>query len=208
MAIAGVVSLLFITSVWFGFARRDGTLVTMEIPLEYVRRDSNFVYVDADVDTVRLQLSGAEAMLKNISATQLKARVGLSSGVIGENIFKLEPDNFSLPPGVVLRKVTPESVTVSLDIDVIRSVPVQVDWVGTVPFGSRIEYCELIPEQVQVRGPSLLMEEIATVYTEAVDVAALSPQLIKDVPLVVPQAARSIEPATVTIRCSSAQSDQ
>jgi DNA integrity scanning protein DisA with diadenylate cyclase activity len=208
MAVAGVVSLLFITSVWFGFARRDGTLITMEIPLEYVRRDSNFVYVDADVDTVRLQLSGAEAMLKNISASQLKARVGLSSGVIGENIFKLEPDNFSLPPGVVLRKVTPETVTVSLDIDAIRSVPVQVDWVGTLPSGPRIEDCEVIPEQVQVRGPSLLMEEIATVYTEAVDVASLPPQFTKDVPLVVPQAVRLIGTEKVSIRCIPAKAGE
>ena len=207
MAIAGVISLLFITSVWFGFARRDGTLVTMEIPLEYVRRDSNFVYVDADVDTVRLQLSGAAALLKNISATQLKARVGLSSGVIGENIFKLEPENFSLPPGVVLRKVMPKTVAVNLDIEAVRSVPVQVDWIGTLPDGLLIESCDVIPERVQVSGRSQQMEEIATVYTEAVDVSALSPEAITDVHLVVPQAARLIEPETVTIRYFLPQAD-
>ena len=202
MAVAGLVSLLFITSVWFSFARRDGTLVAMEIPLEYVRRDSNFEYVDVDVDTVRVQLSGAAALLKNINAAQLKARVELKSGVIGENVFRLEPANFSLPPGVVLRKVTPETVTVSLDRDAVRMLPVQVDWTGNLLPGLRIESCGISPDRVQVIGPSRRTEELATVYTEPVDVSALSSGVIEDVRLVVPQAARALEPDTVTVSCA------
>ncbi len=202
MAVAGAVSLLFITSVWFSFARRDGTLVTMEIPLEYVRRDSKFDYVDADIDTVRLQLSGAAALLKNINASQLKARVEVKSGEVGENVFRLAPDNFSLPPGVELRKVTPEEVAVRLDIEAVRSVAVQVDWAGTLPPGLCIESCELRPAYVQVSGPSRRMDELATVYTEPVDVAALPRGGIDDVRLVVPHPVMSIDPDTVDIACA------
>lgn len=199
MAVAGLVSLLFITSVWFSFARRDGTLVTMEIPLEYVRRDSSFEYVDADVDSVRLQLSGAAALLKNINAAQLKARVELKSGVVGENVFRLGPSNFSLPPGVSLRKVTPDTVTVSLDRDAVRMLPVQVDWTGTLLPGLRIESVEVIPERVQVSGPSLRVDEVATVYTEALDVSTLPRDVINDVRLVVPPGAKTLEIDTVTV---------
>jgi hypothetical protein len=205
MAVAGAVSLLFITSVWFSFARRDGTLVTMEIPLEYVRRGSNFDYVDADIDTVRLQLSGAAALLKNINASQLKARVEVKSGEVGENVFRLSPENFSLPPGVALRKVTPEEVAVRLDVEAVRSVAVQVDWAGTLPPGLRIESCELRPAQVQVSGPSRRMDELATVYTEPVDVSALPRGRIADVRLVVPHPVMSIEPDTVAVTCAPAR---
>jgi len=201
MAVAGAVALLFITSVWFSFTRRDGMLVTMEIPLEYVRRDSNFDYVDADIDTVRLQLSGAAALLATISASQIKARVELKNGVIGDNVFRLAPENFSLPPGVVLRKVTPDEVAVSLDTEVVRSVPVQVDWTGKLSPGLRIEFCGISPEQVQASGPSLRMDGLATVYTEPVDVSALPRGDIEDVRLVVPPQARALETDTVTVRC-------
>jgi len=199
MAVAGAVSLLFITSVWFSFARRDATLVNMDVPLEYVRRDTNFSYVDAEVDTVRLQLSGAAALLKNLTPSQLNARVELKGGVVGENVFKLKPVNFSLPPGVSLRKVKPETVTLVLDVDVARSLPVQVDWTGALPPGMRIESCTISPERVRVRGPSLQMAVLATVYTQAVDVAALPPGPLGDVRLVVPEAARAIASETVSI---------
>ena len=205
MVFAGALSLLLVTLLWFGFARRDGTLVTMEIPLEYAKRDSNFEYVDADVDTVRLQLSGAEALLKNISASQLKARVDLRSGVIGENVFRLEPDNFSLPPGVVLRKVTPETVAVILDVEAVSSVPVQIDWTGTLPPGLRIELCEVVPDRVQVIGPSMKIPDVTTVYTEPVDVAALKARVELDVSLCAPETARSVKPETVSIKCFPAK---
>ncbi len=208
MAVAGAVSLLIVTLVWFGFARRGGTLVTMEIPLEYAKRDSNFEYVDADVDTVRLQLSGSEALLKNISASELKARVDLRSGVIGENVFRLEPDNFSLPPGVVLRKVTPETVTVILDIEAVSSVPVQIDLTGALPPGLRIDHCEVVPDRVQVIGPSRNIPDVKTVYTEPVDVAALKPRVEQDVSLCAPETASSVEPETVSIRCFPAKAGE
>lgn len=208
MAVAGAVSLLIVTLVWFGFARRGGTLVTMEIPLEYAKRDSNFEYVDADVDTVRLQLSGSEALLKNISASQLKARVDLRSGVIGENVFRLGPDNFSLPPGVVLRKVTPETVAVILDVEAVSSVPVQIDWTGTLPPGLRIELCEVVPDRVQVIGPSRNIPDVKTVYTEPVDVIGMKPRVERDVSLCAPETASSVEPETVSIRCFPAKAGE
>jgi diadenylate cyclase len=208
MAVAGAVSLLFITSVWFSFARRDGTLVSMEVPLEYVRRDTNFDYVDADIDTVRLQLSGATALLKNLSPAQLKARVELRTGVIGENVFRLNPDNFSLPPGVVLRRVTPESVNVTLDSNTLRKVPVQVDWTGTLPAGMRIESCEVVPEYVQITGPGMQLEQLTTVYTFPIDVAELQSISLKDVPLVIPPEVRKIEPNKVTVKYTLPQAGE
>jgi YbbR domain-containing protein len=147
-------------------------------------------------------------LLKNISASQLKARVDLRSGVIGENIFKLEPDNFSLPPGVVLRKVTPETVTVILDIEAVSSVPVQIDWTGTLPPGLRIESCEVVPDRVQVIGPSMKIPDIITVYTEPVDAAVLKPRVEQDVSLCAPETAGSVEPETVSIRCFPAKAGE
>jgi diadenylate cyclase len=58
IGIAALVSVLFISGMWFSFSGGLDTLITLEIPVEYTKHDPAIEIVDTSVNTVQLQLSG------------------------------------------------------------------------------------------------------------------------------------------------------
>jgi YbbR domain-containing protein len=168
ISIAALISVLFITGMWFSFSKGLDTLITLEIPVEYIKHDPGIEIVDTSVNTVRLQLGGSGALIKSVQPDQVQVRLDLGNAVIGSNIFSITKENISLPPGIFLRKVVPPVVEVTLDKTITKELPVQVDWVGKLPENIILSQVKIDPEKVKVIGGKRILENISTLYTEKV----------------------------------------
>lgn len=166
--LAGAVSLLIMTGIWFGFTRSYDTITALNVPIEYVNRPANFDILDASTDEVRVQLYGSSALIKSLKAGQVHIRVDLKKATEGTNIYPITQDNIVLPPGVFLNKVSPPTVQVALDVAVTKELPVQVDWVGRLPENLVLVRVATVPEKVKVVGGSKMLEKVHTVYTTPV----------------------------------------
>ena len=173
LGLAALVCFCFITAIWFGFTRGEDTLITLEVPIEYMNRDPRFEYLDTEVNTVLIQLSGAEALLKSVQPGQIKAKIDLGSGKPGLNTFPIRPEHITIPPGVLLKKVSPAAVNATLDRAVSKELPVQVDWTGRMPEGYRIESVRITPSAATVVCKSRLSGQLATIYTGKIPVDTL-----------------------------------
>jgi len=171
--IAALASVLFITGVWFSFARGLDTLVTLEAPVEYMNRDPAMEILNTSVNGIRLHLSGSDALIKSIRPEQVKVRLDLSKSVVGPNTFSIAQKNISLPPGVLLKKTEPSSVEVTLDHLRRKELPIQVDWVGKLPEGLILAEARLDPKKIEFIGGKQILEGISTVYTEQVSLGAI-----------------------------------
>jgi diadenylate cyclase len=167
-ATAALVSLVFITGVWFSVTRGEDTLVSLDIPVEYMNRDPGMEIVNTSVDSVKLGLIGSGALIKSIRPEQVHVRLDLSKSVVGSNSFTITGDNISLPPGIVLKDVEPQVLDVTMDIMAKKELPVQVDWVGKLPDELILPEIRLEPSTVQVVGGKQILEGITTIYTEKV----------------------------------------
>ncbi len=170
LGIAALVSFLFISGVWFSFTRGMDTLVTLEIPVEYMNRAPRMQILDTSINAVRLDLSGSGALIRSVRPEQVKVRLDLSKAVVGLNAFNITQENITLPPGVVLKNVRPQALEVTLDVLVKQEFPIQVDWVGKLPENIRLLEAKLTPERIQVIGESRILENVSTLYTEKVSV--------------------------------------
>jgi len=165
---AALASIMLVAAVWFSFSRGLETLVTIEVPIEYMNRDPGMELMDTSLNSVDLSLGGSGALIKAIRPEQIKLRIDLSKAVIGTNAFTITQDNVTLPPGVALRRVDPQEVTVTLDIPVKREFPVQVDWIGKLPEQLVLTEARIDPPRVTIIGGSRILEQISTIYTEKV----------------------------------------
>jgi diadenylate cyclase len=172
-AMAGVLSLVFISGLWFAFARGLDTLVALEVPIEYMNRDPNVEILDTSVNAVKVQLSGSGTILKNLRPDQVRVRLDLSKAVVGHNDFTITSDHIVRPPGATLRMVEPSVVQVTLDSFSKKELPVQVDWVGKLPEHLILSQVKIEPEKVVIRGGATILERLSTVYTEKVRLDAL-----------------------------------
>ncbi len=173
LTVAALASVLFITSIWFSFARGLDTLITLETPIEYINRDPALEILQTSVNAVRLHLSGSDALIKSIRPEQVKVRLDMNKAIVGSNTFTITKENITLPPGVSLTKVEPSSVEVTLDQLIKKGLSVQVDWVGKLPEGLILTEVRLTPKKVEVIGGKQILEGISTVYTKEVSLGTI-----------------------------------
>ena len=165
---AALVSVLLITGVWFSFTRGMDTLVTLEIPVEYVNRNPDMEILDTSVNAVSLQIRGAGSLIKSVRPDQVKVRLDLGDAVVGRNAFTINQENITLPPGLSLNRVEPHVVEVTLDVPITRELPVQVDWAGKLPAHLILADADVNPRKTRIVGGSRILEKIKTIYTEKV----------------------------------------
>jgi uncharacterized protein (TIGR00159 family) len=168
ISVAAIVSISLISAVWFSVSRGFDTLMTLEVPVEYMNRDTAKEIVDTSVSKVNLKLAGSASLLKTIQPEQARVRIDLSKSIIGLNSFTVSQDNIRLHPGVVLKGVDPPVIEVNLDALSYKVLPIQVDWVGKLMDNLILEKAEITPKEVKIVGGKQLLEKMSTIYTEKI----------------------------------------
>ena len=173
IATAALVSLIFITGVWFTVSRGLDALVTLNVPVEYMNRKPVMEIVSASTNSVSVELSGSGALIKSLRPDQVRTRLDLSKAIIGKNSFTITADNVTHPPGILLKSITPSEVTVDLDITIEKLLPVQVDWVGKLPEDLMLLEAQLDQEAITITGGKRILDTMKTIYTEKVPLDTL-----------------------------------
>jgi YbbR domain-containing protein len=172
--VAFLLSLIVVSSVWYsfslGFVR---SLTTVEVPIEYVKRDSQMEIIESSSTSVRIQLSGSLQLISRLDPNQIKVRFDLGQTVPGRNSLTITEDDITLPPGALLKKIEPTSIDITVDKLGQKRLPIQVDWAGILPPGILIQEVKLDPDAVEVIGGQLLLNEMDTIYTAKVPVDEL-----------------------------------
>jgi uncharacterized protein (TIGR00159 family) len=149
---AALLSIVFITGIWFSVSRGQDTLVSLDIPVDYINRKPGTEIFDTSVKSVSLVLSGSGALVKSITPDQVGVRLDLSKSVIGPNSFT----------------VTPDEIAVLIDETIKKELPVQIDWAGKLPGQLILVDSVTDPDTIEVVGGKRILEKIVTVYTEKV----------------------------------------
>ena len=168
IALAALVSVVFVTGVWASFSRGLETLITLEIPVEYMNRDPGMEIFNTSINTVRLYLSGSGALIRSIRPEQVKVKLDLSKAVEGLNTLTIKNEDITLPPGVLLKRVEPSFIELALDVLMEKELPIQVDWSGKLPEHLVLYEATLVPDKIRVIGGSQILKKTSTLYTEKV----------------------------------------
>jgi diadenylate cyclase len=168
-AVAALLSVLFITAVWFGMTRGFiNTLITLEVPVEFQNREPQTEIVATSVNRIRLQLSGSSVLINSIRPEQVRVSLDMANAENGYNAFRVSKKNIALPPGITLVKATPSIIEVDVDSPMKKRLPIQVDWVGSLNSDLVLESVSVQPKSIKLAGNSRLLKNMSTVYTEKI----------------------------------------
>jgi uncharacterized protein (TIGR00159 family) len=171
---AALFSIIFVAGVWFSVSKGVDTLATLEIPVVYMNRDPVMEIIKTSGNTVSLELEGSGALIKSIKPDQVQVRLDLSKSKVGPNSFTITRESISLPPGIILKGVTPPVVDVELDILITKELPIQIDWVGKLPDNFILTDVIIEPQTVEIIGGKRMLEKMSTIYTEKVSLNNLA----------------------------------
>jgi len=165
-----IVAILLAVVTWFFVQGITSDKRIIEVvPLEIVPRPGQLL-LHQSASTVSVVIRGTLDDLRQVQRADFAARIDLTAVKDpGRHTVALGPDIIRHPPRVQVVQVVPPSVTVQTDESLERTVPVKPVLTGEVPPGYIIERTNLVPAQVQVRGPRSLVIGMTEIETLPID---------------------------------------
>ena len=166
----GLKALALIIALGLWLAGHRDTERAIEVPVELRNIPSDLMVVDNRVDYVVLRLKGPRTLVSTLDAENLKLSLDLGGAKSGAATYPLEANDFNLPRGVVIGRITPPIIHLRLEPVVKRTLPVTVRLSGKPAEGYRVAQTDVDPEAVSVQGPAEDVRRLTTIETIPVDV--------------------------------------
>ena len=166
----GLKALALIIAVGLWVAGHRDTERAIEVPLEFRNIPADLMVMDNRVDYVVLRLMGPRTLVSTLDADNVKLSLDLDGARSGSASYPLAADEFNIPRGVTVARITPPVIHLRLEPVNKRTLPVSVRLSGKPMAGYRVAHTAALPENVSVQGPAEEVRRLAVIETVAVDV--------------------------------------
>jgi uncharacterized protein (TIGR00159 family) len=174
LAIAAAVCLVCVTGLWLSFSKGVETLATHDVPIEFVTSDQNMEVFSSSASSVRLLVSGSRPLLRALGPDRINVKLNIASTAPGETSLSIGRNMVSLPPGISVKSIEPSMITVFVDVPLKKQIPVQAFWVGALSPDLIMTRVTVSPEKILVAGPSQVLADINTLFTEPVSLDGIA----------------------------------
>ena len=188
----GTLSIALAALLWLLFVYRPDTVVrTWTVPLEFRNLSAAFMLEGTVPTEARVTLTGAEQAFRGLDPASLVLSLDLAGVEEGLNEFVVAEDHFSLPTGVDLANVVPQ--TVRLQVQRLRLVRVPVvlqPMPGTLADSLRLVSLQALPDSVTLVVPDDARQLPVHALTERVDLSSVEESTTLQSRLIPPEGAR------------------
>jgi len=198
-----LLSVLAAVIVWYTIqaATSNTTLVT-DIPLS-VQPPPGWIVIDQSEATVDVAFLGSRDDLRDLSREFIKATVDVRDhDQNGAFQVSLGPANINAPGSARIDFIRPTTLTIRLDREITKQVPVKVETQNLLPDGYEIKQMVITPAMVELSGPAQRLAELESVNTIPVDLDGRIRSMNKRKLVLVPNSRMTgveLHPASVTL---------
>lgn len=156
--------------VWFAIraATSNATLIT-DIPLT-IQPPPDWSVVACSAKAVDVAFLGTRDDLRYLNRELIKATVDARGHEDNQSFtVVLGAAHINAPGGARIDFIRPASITLRLDREITKQVPVKVETQNLLPDGYEIEKTVVTPATVELSGPAQLLDEVESISTVPVD---------------------------------------
>ncbi len=157
-----LLSLVLAIFIWMSASQTQDPVRTrfLDVPLQYVGLPAEASLVEADPrQTVQIRLEGPDSVLQQYTSNDFTATVDLSRVPFGEPV-SVDINVTTSRSGATISFITPEQVEVTLEQQVTRDIPVEVDIRGAVARGHTQGEALVEPASIRVTGPASQVNQL------------------------------------------------
>ncbi|MGD9781694.1 MAG: YbbR-like domain-containing protein [Kiritimatiellia bacterium] len=156
--------------VWYAVraATSNSTLVT-DIPLA-IQPPPDWSVVDVSAKTIDVAFLGTRDDLRYLNRELIKASIDARDHTdASPRVVVLGAANVNAPGSARIDFIRPAAVTVRLDREIAKQVPVKLETQNLLPDGYEIEKVVVTPAAVELSGPALRLADVESVRTFPID---------------------------------------
>ena len=143
--------------------------VVSDIPIT-IQVNPGWAILDRSARTVDVLFRGSQEDIRYLNRDQISVEADIrGKPFVGALVVKLLPKNVRAPGGVRAAVIWPDEITLKLDQEGEKQVPVKADLQGAVPEGYEVDTVKCTPASVLLQGPRQRLDEIDSVRTAAIE---------------------------------------
>lgn len=165
-----LISIIGAVIVWYSIrAATSNPILVSDIPLR-IQPPPGWSVMDASAESVDVGFLGAQDELRFLNRELIKAIVDVRTHEeTGTFTVPLTPANINAAGSARIDFIRPTTITLRLDREITKAVPVKVDMQNVLPDGYEIEGIVITPATVELSGPAQRLEALDSVATLPVD---------------------------------------
>lgn len=161
-------------SLWFAVGGEERTETTLNLNLELVNLNANLMITNEVPPNIQVRVTGPRSIIRSLSQSRQVHTIDLTGVKAGSHTVALGPSIFSFPRGVLVTRVQPNPINLTLAPTSTRLLPVEPSLTGKPPEGFEIKSVKVRPDHVTVTGVTSELENLKSLSTIPIDLSNLS----------------------------------
>jgi YbbR domain-containing protein len=170
-----LVSVLFAFFLWFYVLNSEPQVIDQTVHLR-LKSPKGLSVANIVPTKVKVTLKGSRAFIRNVLKKEDSVFVDLKNYPIkkkGGFKVSLGPNDVTVPFGVEVLGITPDSFDVKLQKEIRKEVPIRPVLVGTIAPDLKLISKSVTPKKVLISGPIEVLRKISKVQTAPIEVSSL-----------------------------------
>ncbi len=164
-------------ALWFFVMLSGRSEVAMEVPVAFINVSPGFEVVDYP-KVISVTIEGQERLLKYLKPNEISAVLDIGEAKAGRSFYTISRKDITLPKSFLVAGINPETIALTIEIQLKKPVKVKPHVVGSPQKGFVITGIKVEPETVTLEGPKSEIENIDIIKTEPIDINGIDSNLI------------------------------
>jgi YbbR domain-containing protein len=199
----GLLALCFLLAfiAWQGIHKNIGFEVSVSNVAVDVDVPEGWAVWEKSVHRVNILFRGSREDIRYLNNEQLRVVIPMLDPERGEEIhIKLSDKYLRNPTGAKVAQFSPSEITIKLDQESERLLPVKAALNGSLPEGLNIDRIICTPLSVRVSGAREVLDEMESIHTDPIELKDRQVSFKESVPVALPQAGRMrIDPDWISV---------
>lgn len=196
-----LISFCMALTLWYFVVGEDKVDMTVTIPVEIVNLPRDLVISNQYKKQLEVTVSGQRRIIQSITTQQITRTIDLSSATPGKvKEIVNSPESISLPHGISILRIQPPKITLLLERELQRELPIRPVTMGKPPSGYKLLSTTINPPIINITGPESIIGKERFLQTSPIDISDFTEPTSKEVTLdLQPAIADLIGEAVVTV---------
>jgi YbbR domain-containing protein len=153
------------------------------IPVDSEKIPEGLIVTNGPFTGIEVHVRGPKSIIRTLSDLKIQYTIDLSGVNIGVNFIPIHQAKIPLPNGISILKINPDSITVKVENEIKKKLPVNISLTGKPAKGFMVVGSKAKPMSVILRGSEDTLSQMDKVSTQPINIKGLSGSFKKEVAL-------------------------
>ncbi len=153
------------------------------VPVDSEKIPKGLIITNGPFKGIEVRVRGPKSAIRSLSLQKIQYTIDLSEADIGVNTIPIHQDRIPLLSGISILKINPDFITVKLENEIQKKLPVKISLTGKPAKGFMVVGAETKPMTVILRGAENTLGPMDKISTKPIDIHGLSGSFKKEVTL-------------------------